>query len=48
MRMLPRFLPLTPGKMVMCITEMGEHRRKGRSVGEDNEFRFRMSHLKGV
>lgn len=26
----------------------GEHRRKGRSVGEDNEFGFRMSHEKCV
>lgn len=32
--------------MVMSITEMGEHRRKSRCGAEDNEFRFRMLHLK--
>lgn len=43
-----RFLPWTPREEVMATTELRDTGERADLWGEDDEFRFRTLHLKGL
>lgn len=43
-----RFLPCTPREEVMATTELRDIGERADLWGEDDEFRFRTLHLKGL